>query len=333
MNTTTDQVVAFSATTSPTTPGWRTRVGTLITSSTKFRRRRLFVVARALAIVALTVWLVVPTGTRGTGDTVTVTKNLDVLSVNNGYNNRLFAAAQWLGMTPPGSTNRDRIFSATNAYGVARELVTGEQTEGYMLAVDRGSQAWESGLRDKDIVTAIDFPSGCDRNPTWIRMAWVATASCPSQLTISRDGTLRILQVPTDGTRGAYSLHVRSDVSSNGPRQLNMTTGLSAGLGLSLLYTDRLTEGSLFSADHVAVTGAIDHRTGLVTSIGGLPAKAKAAYHNGATILLVPTGQSSEVPRYPGVPVYEVGSTLQAVQLLCLRGANDEICERFSSSP
>ena len=330
MNTTTKTVVAFDAATSPVIhTGWRSHVVTVTNFISKhFSRTRL----TAVALVAAFIWLLAPTGAQGSGGIVEIEKNLNVLVVHNGYSNRLVDFVQWVGLPNLSHETNDRFISTANAYGAAQQLVNGVSTKGLMLSVTEGSRAWDAGLRSHDIVSEIKFAPGCEQFGE-IGLAWVRTYGCESILTVARDGKFLHLPIRAHDSLGASSVKVNSNMSADGPRQLNMTSGMSAGLALSLQFTDKFTEGSLFSTDHVAVTGAVHPRTGLVTRIEGLPAKAEAAYRSGATILLVPQGQAKEVPHYVGMPVYEVASTEHAVHLLCQRGAQDSICNRFHTSP
>lgn len=296
--------------------------------------------SRVLTVVGITALagLLMPLGSGGDGIAVPVAHNLDVLAVANGYHSRLTEIYDRLGVpeltfiTGGRDGANDRFISAANAYGVATNLVTGRTTAGIMLTVTPHSPAREAGLLSRDVVREIRFAASCNA-PADLYARWVATGRCASTLTVGRSGEVVSIELPARSAIGASGTKVRTDDTTSVPRQLTSSSGLSAGLVLSLLYTDRLTPGDLFSSDHVAGSGVANVRTGGISTISGLPVKAVAAHAAGATILFVPQGQSREIGTFPGMPVYEVTTTEQAVRLLCLRGAQDSICERYPNSP
>ena len=79
------------------------------------------------------------------------------------------------------------------------------------------------------------------------------------------------------------------------PFEVNISTpdigGPSAGLAFTLALLDELTEGDLMGEGRVAATGTINEM-GAVGAIGALVQKAVAVRDSGATVFLVPTGQS-----------------------------------------
>ncbi|MFN5840604.1 MAG: S16 family serine protease [Acidimicrobiaceae bacterium] len=81
------------------------------------------------------------------------------------------------------------------------------------------------------------------------------------------------------------------------PFEVNISTpdigGPSAGLAFTLALLDELTEGDLMGEGRVAATGTINEM-GAVGAIGALVQKAVAVRDSGATVFLVPTGQSKE---------------------------------------
>lgn len=81
------------------------------------------------------------------------------------------------------------------------------------------------------------------------------------------------------------------------PFEVNISTpdigGPSAGLAFTLALLDELTEGDLMGEGRVAATGTINEM-GAVGAIGALVQKAVAVRDSGATVFLVPMGQSKE---------------------------------------
>lgn len=69
--------------------------------------------------------------------------------------------------------------------------------------------------------------------------------------------------------------------------------GPSAGLAFTLALLDELTPGALMGETQVAATGTINE-LGQVGAIGALEQKAVAVRDSGATLFLVPAGQSDE---------------------------------------
>lgn len=283
---------------------------------------------KILLVVTGVLTLIAPTGFEGDGKATELTENLLLLSIHNGYHSRIGDFAETGGFLDLSEGFWDRRISAANAQGVANEIMTGKSGEGLMLQVTEGSPAWSSGLRSGDIVNKISFPKGC-RNRDGLAKRWYDTAFCNSDLLIYRDREPIKLSVEAGSAFGAEKSNVRSYIQGEVPRSIKSHSGLSGGLALSLLYLDRMTEGSLFSSDRVAATGAINVNTGLIIWIGGLPEKAKAAHEAGASILFVPRTQSQEVIKYENMPVFEVLETEDAVEILCSRGADDAICERY----
>lgn len=91
--------------------------------------------------------------------------------------------------------------------------------------------------------------------------------------------------VPAD-TR-TVSLPFETTISTEG------IGGPSAGLAFTLALLDELTEGNLMGNGLVAATGTIDEN-GSVGAIGALEQKAVAVRERGATLFLVPSGQSPD---------------------------------------
>lgn len=85
-------------------------------------------------------------------------------------------------------------------------------------------------------------------------------------------------------TRPQFQFPVKVTVSSGD------VGGPSAGLAFTLAIIDQLTPGNLTGGKVVAVTGTIQ-ADGSVGEVGGVHQKTLAAIHEGATLMIVPTGE------------------------------------------
>ena len=119
--------------------------------------------------------------------------------------------------------------------------------------------------------------------------------------------------VPAD-TR-TVSLPFEVDIATGG------IAGPSAGLAFTLALLDELTPGSLMGPNRVVATGTINE-DGTVGAIGALEQKAVAARERGATLFLVPAGQSdAEIDRArkaagSGVRIVAVATVDDALDVL-----------------
>lgn len=91
--------------------------------------------------------------------------------------------------------------------------------------------------------------------------------------------------VPADTRTVSLPFEVRISTSDIG--------GPSAGLAFTLALLDELTKGNLMGKGGVVATGTINE-DGTVGAIGALEQKAVAVRNAGATLFLVPAGQSDE---------------------------------------
>ena len=103
--------------------------------------------------------------------------------------------------------------------------------------------------------------------------------------------------------------------------------GPSAGLAFTLALIDELTKGNLMGRGRVVATGTINE-DGSVGAIGALEQKAIAARDAGATLFLVPAGQSViEVNKAreaagKSVSIVKVGSISEALTALAKNGGD-----------
>ena len=115
------------------------------------------------------------------------------------------------------------------------------------------------------------------------------------------------------------------------PFEVAITTtdigGPSAGLAFTLALLDDLTPGDLMGKGRVAATGTMSPE-GIVGAIGALQQKAVAVRDAGATLFLVPSGQSNdEIARAraaagPGVRIVRVATLEEALAALRANGGD-----------
>ena len=115
------------------------------------------------------------------------------------------------------------------------------------------------------------------------------------------------------------------------PFEVAITTtdigGPSAGLAFTLALLDDLTPGNLMGKGRVAATGTMSPE-GIIGAIGALPQKAVAVRDAGATLFLVPAGQSNdEIARArkaagAGVRIVQVATLDEALAVLRQNGGD-----------
>lgn len=164
-------------------------------------------------------------------------------------------------------------------------------------------------------------------------------------LTVERDGTPRDLQVelmaaPDDSSRTIIGFNGRDTRTVSMPFTVDIDTnrigGPSAGLAFTLALIDELTPGDLTGGTKVAVTGEIDEN-GNVGAIGALPQKADAVRRAGATLFLVPAGQSDEEIAKAqenagsGVEIVRVATLDEALAIIADHGGQSNVLEPATS--
>ena len=111
------------------------------------------------------------------------------------------------------------------------------------------------------------------------------------------------------------------------PFDVNITTtdigGPSAGLAFTLALLDELTPGNLMGRGRVAATGTMDESQN-VGAIGALEQKAIAVRDSGATLFLVPAGQSPDEMKAARAAA---GSGVRIVQVATLDDALKELAK------
>lgn len=294
--------------------------------------------------------LLAPTIPFTEGGVMPLGENISALTVHTGNRPILGKLPSYLTVNYLGNIlapQDDPIISTSNAMAEVKRVMGRSVTPGIYLKVDSYSLAAEYGLKSRDVIYDISlntFISPQDRRaPKKVskvclekREGVSLTAKynmldvCGGDISILRDGENIKLKLPVHGVDGVYH-RLLGDISYlDVPFSLRHTTGSSAGLAIFLYLMDKEGEGDLFNGKRVVATGTIDGR-GYISSISGLPYKAKAAADSKADIIFVPEGQSSEFPLYEGMVVHEIGDPLEAVYILCNYGSKDKICSKLKS--
>jgi PDZ domain-containing protein len=142
---------------------------------------------------------------------------------------------------------------------------------------------------------------------------------------------VQIMRSPDDADRPIIGFIPADTRVVQLPFEVNISTpdigGPSAGLAFTLSLLDELTEGDLMGDGRVAATGTINEE-GVVGAIGALVQKAVAVRDAGATLFLVPAGQSDEEVRAArkaagsSVRIVRVASLEEALRVLRQNGGD-----------
>ncbi len=160
-------------------------------------------------------------------------------------------------------------------------------------------------LQKGDEISAVNGTTINSVNDVVAAVSGLAPGS-PVVLDINRGGSHRTVRLTTaksstDASKSMIGVSLTEVFKP--PFTINIDLGQeiggpSAGLMFSLGIYDLLTPGKLTGGRYVAGTGTID-LSGQVGPIGGVQQKIAGAYHNGATIFLVPAGDCSEAGQSP----------------------------------
>ena len=136
-----------------------------------------------------------------------------------------------------------------------------------------------------------------------------------------KERKVELMSNPDDATKTIVGFVPADTRTVDLPFEVAISTtdigGPSAGLAFTLALLDDLTPGDLMGRGRVAATGTISP-DGIVGAIGALQQKAVAVRDAGATLFLVPKGQSNEeVARARAA----AGSTVRIVQVATLEDA------------
>jgi PDZ domain-containing protein len=157
-----------------------------------------------------------------------------------------------------------------------------------------------------------------------------------ADISVERDGEpldlqVELMEAPDEPERTIIGFMPRDTRTVEVPIIIEIDTdqigGPSAGLSFTLSLIDLLSEGELTGGERVVATGTINE-LGEVGAIGALPQKAEAVRRAGATLFLVPSGQSPEdVERAqdiagPGVEIVQVSTLEETLELLAERGGD-----------
>jgi PDZ domain-containing protein len=226
------------------------------------------------------------------------------------------------------SSKADMVSSEQTASMVAENYVFGEvksmRPDGALVVeVVSGMPAESSGVLEGDLVLKVDGKTVLTAKDA---ASAVASGTNRIVLTVKRDGKEREIRVSVeDGKIG-----VRISDHYDGKPILTVDNGEvgggSAGLAMTLSFIDYLTPGDLTGGDILAATGVINI-DGSVEHIDGVNFKALGAIKAGAKVMFVPRGQAEEITA-TGIKIVEVSNVQEAIDFLCKRGSNDEVCAR-----
>jgi PDZ domain-containing protein len=151
----------------------------------------------------------------------------------------------------------------------------------------------------------------------------------PDDQTSWEKRSVELMANPDDASRAIIGFVPADTRTVTLPFEVNITTtdigGPSAGLAFTLALLDDLSPGNLTGRGRVVATGTIAE-DGSVGAIGALRQKAVAARDAGATLFLVPTGQSADEVRDAraaggtGLKIVQVGTLEEALVALRSNG-------------
>lgn len=140
---------------------------------------------------------------------------------------------------------------------------------------------------------------------------------------------IQLMTSPDDVTRVIIGIVPADTRTVKIPFDVQISTadigGPSAGLAFTLALLDELTPGNLMGKGRVVATGTMNE-DGSVGAIGALEQKAVAVKDAGATLFLVPAGQSAEEMQAArsaagsGVTIVQVGTIDEALAQLLKNG-------------
>lgn len=188
-------------------------------------------------------------------------------------------------------------------------------------AIEKGAPAL-GALEAGDRITAVDGRRVRTRVEA-IRAIRARRVGATVRLSVVRDGTDRVVRVPTVGARVSGGGEVPVIGVILAPRftfpfdvtiDAGEVGGPSAGMMLSLAVRDVLTPGAMTGGKQIAGTGTISER-GSVGPIGGIEHKLVGARRAGAQWFLAPADNCSEVRGHvpDGLRVVRVSTHREAV--------------------
>ena len=153
----------------------------------------------------------------------------------------------------------------------------------------------------------------------------------PDSVSAQEKRTVQLMANPDDNSKAIIGFIPADTRTVKLPFEVAISTtdigGPSAGLAFTLGLIDDLTKGNLMGKGRVAATGTMapDESVG---AIGALRQKAIAVRDAGATLFLVPAGQSPEEvvaarkAAGPGVKIVQVATLSEALRALVANGGN-----------
>lgn len=135
--------------------------------------------------------------------------------------------------------------------------------------------------------------------------------------------TFNLDTIENEEGRAVIGINVLSEVDPPMDIQVHLKDvgGPSAGLNFTLTIIEKLTKHDYIRGRTIAVTGEISS-DGKVGAIGGLPQKIRGATDAGATIMLIPIDNCSEVPD-------DYNGKMKIVPVETLQGAIDALAMHY----
>ena len=153
----------------------------------------------------------------------------------------------------------------------------------------------------------------------------------PAKKANHTDVTVELMKSPDDPTHTIIGFVPADSRTVKLPFEVAISTsdigGPSAGLAFTLALLDELTPGNLMGKGHVVATGTMNE-DGTVGAIGALRQKSIAVRDAGATLFLVPAGQSDEelaaarAAAGTGVRIVRVATLDEALRVLAQNGGS-----------
>jgi PDZ domain-containing protein len=142
--------------------------------------------------------------------------------------------------------------------------------------------------------------------------------------TVKRDGkVVDVTMAPVDDGWGSVGFGVRLQEIYHPPMKitwnLDNVGGPSGGLAMALSLYEKLSKEDLLRGRTIAVTGTISEFDGWVDAIGGIDQKIALAARSGATMMLIPGMNCSDIdlpvpPEMKIVPVYHFDEAIKILR-------------------
>ena len=213
--------------------------------------------------------------------------------------------------------------SESNAIAAAMGFLGIKTTTTLIVADVAKNKPSENILKDGDVITSFNDVKVENFDQIKSSMANVEPGT-KINVTVLRDGVeaTHLINTIDDGNgRAVIGISVYSEVKAPMDIKVHLKDvgGPSAGLNFALTIIEKLTKADYIRGRTIAVTGEIDE-LGKVGPIGGMPQKIQGALDSGASIMLIPVDNCSEIPEdYSGkmriVPVESINGAISALSM------------------